>query len=60
MQENVTISSCSQNDLIPSIIEKLQTIGYPAIKEPLMLDSGEANERQLTIKVAQNNETDKI
>jgi hypothetical protein len=54
------MSTCSQNDLIPSVIEKLQAIGYPAIKEPVLLDSGEANERQITIKVTQNNETEKI
>jgi hypothetical protein len=60
MQETVTISTKNQNDLIPSVLQKLEAVGYPAIKEPLLLESGSAIERQLTIKVTQNNETDKI
>ena len=60
MQETVTISTRNQNDFIPSVLQKLEAVGYPAIKEPLLLESGSANERQLTFKVIQNYETDKI
>lgn len=37
LQEIVTISTLSTKDLMPSVLQKLTELGFPAIKDPILL-----------------------
>lgn len=48
----------SEKDLIPSILQKLTEVGYPAIKDPILLEGGEKSHRYVTIKTQLNSQTE--